>query len=149
MYDVVDVSTGQLLVILTSSPPILANKFPAVRKFYADKIKPDVTILSSAEQFEADSEVEAALFDLCEAIADGSSVSAQELSTLVSAGLEADPAVAVSLLSAVVGQDAARMGQLAAPDDLHTYAIIVSKIVQDLTTPEGCFLNKVYYINLK
>ena len=88
--------------------------------------------MSSAEQFEADSEVEAALFDLCEAVADGSSVSAQELSTLVSAGLEADPAVAVSLLSAVVGQDAARMGQLAAPDDLHTYAIIVSNIVQDL-----------------
>ena len=90
--------------------------------------------MSSAEQLEADQELEAALYDLCEALSDGSSISAQELSALVSAGLGADPAVAVSLLSAV-GQDAARMGQFAAPDDLHTYALIISKIIRDLTTP--------------
>ena len=87
--------------------------------------------MSSAEQFEADPELEAALYDLCEALSDNDS---SELSTLVSAGLEADPAVAVSLLSAVGGQDAARMRQFAIPDDLHAYALIVSKIIQDLTS---------------
>ena len=115
---------------------ISANKYPAVRNFYATKVRPDIPILSSAEQFETDEEVRAALIDLSEALSDGNSVSAQELSPLVSAGLGADPAVAVSLLSAM-GQDAARMGQFAAPDDLHTYAIIVSKIIQDLTTPSA------------
>ena len=110
---------------------VSAQKYPAVQKFYAEKVKPDVPILSAAEQFGADPEVEASLGGLGEALSDGNFDSAKALSPLISAGLEADPAVAVSLLSAV-GMDAA-----AAPDDLHAYALIVSKVIHDLTMPSS------------
>ena len=104
-----------------------------VQTFYADKVKPDVPILSAAEQFGADTEVEAALNDLSEALSDGHFDSA---SRLISVGLEADPAVAVSLLSAV-GMDAP-----VAPDDLHAYALIVSKVIHDLTTQSSVNIGK-------
>ena len=121
---------GGFLASPVSMLLVSAQKYPAVQKFYAERVKPDVPILSAAEQFGADPEVEAALDGLSEALSDGNFDSAKALSPLISAGLEADPMVAVSLLSAV-GMDAA------APDDLHAYALIVSKVIHDLTTPSS------------
>ena len=121
---------GGFLASPVSMLLVSAQKYPAVQKFYAEKVKPDVPILSAAEQFGADPEVEASLDGLSEALSDGDFDSARALSPLISAGREADPAVAVSLLSAV-GMDAA------APDDLHAYALIVSKIIHDLTMPSS------------